>query len=219
MSWYFPAMPPPKFLREWLSPHFAHPRGLVGRVVGWMMNRGNRNMNAFTVTALALAPSDHVLDIGFGGGLNLRPLAASVPSGRVIGVEPSETMLAAARSGFADLVEGGRLRLEAGTVEHLPLEDASVDAVCSANTIYFWKDPEAGAREIRRVLRSDGRVAITFLSGERMEANGFPRDVFRFWSPDEVVELFAKAGFADVRIARGPDPSAHWLSVVARRGA
>ena len=71
-------MPPPQCLIPRLGPHFAHPSGLIGRLVGKFMSRSNRRMNAFTVDALALHPTDRVLEIGFGGGLNLVPLVEHV---------------------------------------------------------------------------------------------------------------------------------------------
>jgi ubiquinone/menaquinone biosynthesis C-methylase UbiE len=179
------------------------------------MNRNNRRMNAFTIDALALRPSDRVLEIGFGGGLNLASLVERVPDGHVVGVEPSDAMLAAATKAHAGRIATGRLRLERGSVERLPLPDAVFDAVCTVNTIYFWKDAEAGGREIRRVLDAGGRVAITLLPRDRMEALGFPSQVFRFWSPEEVGALLRSAGFASVRVERPQDESMKWLSVVA----
>jgi ubiquinone/menaquinone biosynthesis C-methylase UbiE len=208
---------PPQFLVQRLAPQFALPRGLIGRIVGKLMNRGNRRMNALTREALALQPTDRVLEIGFGGGLNLVPLLERVPDGLVVGVDPSDAMLAAARRTHAARLASGKLRLEPGTVERLPAADASFDAVSSVNTIYFWRDPQAGAREIHRVLAAGGQVAVTFLPGDRMARLGFPREVFRFWSPEEVEALLRGAGFVDVRVRHPEDPNVRGLCVVATK--
>jgi arsenite methyltransferase len=206
-------MAPPRFIFR----QFSNPQGLLGRLVGAVMNRGNRRMNTFTVEVLALKPTDRVVDVGFGGGATLGPLAELVPEGKVIGVEPSTTMIEAARGKHRALVTAGRLQLEPGSVEELPLEAASVDAACSVNTIYFWRDPGRGAQEIRRVLKPGGRVAITFLPKDRMELAGHPKDIFRYWEVPEVRELLSAAGFDDVRVEHPPDPEVRWRSVVARR--
>jgi arsenite methyltransferase len=212
-------MPPPRFLVRRLAPQLALPSGLMGRFVGKFMNRGNRRMNAFTVGALALRPTDRVLEIGFGGGLNLAPLVERVPEGQVVGIEPSEAMLKAARATHSARIATGRLRVENGTVERLPLADGAFDAACTVNTIYFWQDAAVGAREIHRVLAKGGRLAVTLLPGDRMEALGFPREVFRFWSPADVEALLRDAGFESVRVERPPDPSMKWICVVASKAS
>jgi SAM-dependent methyltransferase len=208
-------MPPPRFITQLLAQQFALPSGVLGHLIGRLMNRSNRRMNAFTIDVLALNASDRVLEIGFGGGLNLARLVERVPNGHVVGVEPSDTMLSAARKAYAENIATGHLRLEHGSAERLPLPDGSFDAVFTVNTIYFWKDAEAGAREIRRVLGAGGRVAVTLLPGDRMEGLGFPRDVFRFWSVQEVEALLRTVGFTQVRLERPQDLSMRWLSVVA----
>jgi arsenite methyltransferase len=60
----------PRFLAQQLS----HPTGLGGRIIRFLMNRGNAGMNAFAVQQLELRPSDRVLEIGFGGGVALPAL-------------------------------------------------------------------------------------------------------------------------------------------------
>ena len=58
---------PPRFIARQLS----HPTGFVGRIMGLLMNRLNAKLNAFVLRQLDLAPSDRVLEIGFGGGVTL----------------------------------------------------------------------------------------------------------------------------------------------------
>jgi SAM-dependent methyltransferase len=212
-------VPPPQFLVRRLAPQFALPSGWMGRLVGKFMNRNNRRMNAFTIDALTLRPTDRVLEIGFGGGLNLAPLVERVPEGHVVGIEPSEAMLEAARKVHAARIATGRLRVEQGAAERLPLTDGAFDAACTVNTIYFWKNAEAGAREIHRVLGAGGRLAVTLLPGDRMELLGFPREVFRFWSPQDVESLLRGAGFDSVRVEQPPDPSIKWRCVVASKAS
>src|SRR5438270_629592 len=60
----------PRFIARQL----ARPQGFPGRVIGRLMNWHNAEMNAFAVRRLELEATDHVLEIGFGGGLNLPAL-------------------------------------------------------------------------------------------------------------------------------------------------
>ena len=60
----------PRFIAKQL----AHPNGFMGAVIRFLMNRHNARMNSFAVRQLQLEPTDHVLEIGFGGGLTLPSL-------------------------------------------------------------------------------------------------------------------------------------------------
>ena len=67
-------------LRTWLVSQFGHPRGIAGRLAGWVMAHrpSNRRRNAWTVDLLDLQPGERVLDIGFGPVLSLHRIAARV---------------------------------------------------------------------------------------------------------------------------------------------
>lgn len=201
-------------MRGWLANQFARPSGLVGRFVGWLMNRNNVKMNARAIERLAPSATDRVLELGFGGGINLRALAAR--SASVTGVDPSFTMVAAAARTHADLVRAGKLTLSEGTADAIPSPDGAYDAACTVNTIYFWRDRPRALREIHRALAPGGRLVVGFLRGERMEELGsFPPDVFTYVKPDVLVEELRAAGFARVDVER-PD-GAQWVTALAAR--
>jgi SAM-dependent methyltransferase len=103
---------------------------------------------AFLVDRLGLGPGRVVVDLAAGTGKLARQL---VPSGaRVVAVEPLAEMRA--------LIPAGIEVLE-GTAESIPLPDASADAVTVAQA-FHWFDAEAALREIGRVLRPDGMLAL-----------------------------------------------------------
>jgi arsenite methyltransferase len=192
----------------------SRPTGLLGALVRRAMNRGNAKMNAFAVRQLELAPTDRVLEIGFGGGVTLPALFEGAAF--VSGVDRSGDVVARARAHFASEVAAGRADFREGQVEALPFERASFEKVCTVNTVYFWTSLDAGFAEIHRVLSPGGRVAIGFLPKERMDRIGFPADIFTPRAPDEVVASLTKAGFAAARVER-PTPSTPWNVVVALR--
>ena len=64
---------PPRFIAR----HLSQPTGVLGRIVGRLMNRNNAKMNAFAVKLLELTPDDRVLEVGFGGGVALPSLVAT----------------------------------------------------------------------------------------------------------------------------------------------
>lgn len=202
----------PRFLAKQLS----HPSGLMGRLVGRLMNRGNANVSAYAIEQLEIGRADRVLEIGFGGGATLPLLLGA--AGFVAGLDRSRTMVEAARTRHAGSVEAGRLDIREGLVEAMPFADASFDRVLTVNTVYFWRSLAAGFAEIHRVLAPGGRVAVGFLPRERMAPLGMPADIFTMRTPDEVAAALGASGFTHVRVAR-PRPTTAWNVVVATRGA
>ena len=186
----------------------------MGAVIRFMMNRHNARMNAFKLSELKLAPTDHVLEIGFGGGLTLPSLLKATAF--VAGLDRSSDVIAWAKRRFATHISSGRADFRHGNVEALPFGAAIFDKVCTVNTIYFWTSLEAGFAEIYRVLKPRGRIAVGFLPKDRMDRMGMPKDIFATREPLEVVGAMTKAGFNNVLIAR-PEPHTPWNVVMATR--
>jgi ubiquinone/menaquinone biosynthesis C-methylase UbiE len=99
------------------------------------------------------AASGRVLEIGVGSGLNLPLYHAAT---HVIGLDPSTTLLAMARARAADRTTSFEF-LEA-TAEAIPLPDQSMDTVVSTWTLCSIPDITRALTEIRRVLKTDGRL-------------------------------------------------------------
>jgi ubiquinone/menaquinone biosynthesis C-methylase UbiE len=108
-----------------------------------------------TRALLALKTGEHVLDIGSGPGYLAAEMAAEVgPSGRVCGVDPSESMLAIARRRAAGV------EFAAGNALALPYPDEAFDAAVTTQVYEYVADMPAALAEARRVLRPGGRLLI-----------------------------------------------------------
>lgn len=178
------------------------------------MNRHNARMNTFALGQLNLEQTDHVLEIGFGGGLTLPTLLDATAF--VAGLDRSHDVIAWAKRRFSDHINSGRADFRQGDVAALPFACSVFDKICTINTVYFWNSLESGFGEIYRVLKPRGRIAVGFLPKERMDRMGMPEDIFTTRSPQEIVGAMAKAGFKDVLVAR-PKPDTQWNVVVANR--
>ncbi|MFD4367979.1 class I SAM-dependent methyltransferase [Rhodococcus sp. NPDC058521] len=192
-----------------LACQLGQPTGFAGRVVGRLLNRGNRSAVIAAVESADVADRDAIVaDIGFGGGVGLEVLLRSVgPTGSVHGVEMSATMLAEAAHRFAHDISIGRLYLHEARMERLPFADASLDAIVSTNTIYFVEYLAAALREVVRVLGPTGRLVLGVGDPGQMSTMPFTRHGFRLRPIEEIIALLREAGFASVddrRIGNGP---------------
>lgn len=183
---------PARFLASQLS----RPSGRFGRwVMTRSLNRGNAELIASTVDALALQGDDAFLDVGFGGGRSLE-LAAARITGPLWGIDYSGDMVLAGVSRFAPLVRAGRMNLLCADVHALPLQDALFSAICSTNTIYFWSDPLRALGNLERVLRPRGRLALGFSGASKMrQFDRITSRGFTLYEPTEVEALLREAGF------------------------
>ena len=160
---------------------------------------------------LALAeiePGQTVLDLGSGAGLDLLIAAERVgPTGRVIGIDMTDSMIEAAaanaaRAGYADVVE-----VRKGLIEELPVETGSVDWVISNCVINLSPDKARVFGEIARVLRPGGRFSISDIVVEDMpewireNAAAHAACIAGAISADEYLAGLGAAGLVDVEVA------------------
>jgi ubiquinone/menaquinone biosynthesis C-methylase UbiE len=166
----------------------------------------------------AAAPT--ILDLGAGTGRFAARFAVSFDA-RVIGVEPSAGMLAAA----VRQERPKNLIYVAGTAERIPLADASCDLAWMSQVWHHVRDHRACAKDLQRVVRPGGHVLVRATFGDRLD--GFPT-LFQFWPASraicaqlptlrETVDVFKASGFAVVEHRRVQQVTAGSLQEFATR--
>jgi len=163
----------------------------------------------------ALQPGETVLDLGSGAGIDCFLAARRVGrTGHVIGVDMTPEMVVKARDN-ARRVQAGNVEFRLGEIEHLPVPDASVDAIISNCVINLSPDKAAVFREALRVLKPGGRIAISDVVATRpipaeLAANveALTGGVAGAAQVDDMRALLTGAGFEGVKIEARDDSQA-----------
>jgi arsenite methyltransferase len=166
-----------------IAKQLGHPSGLRGRLVGVALNRGNRRFVSAAVQALQPDAAAVVADVGFGG-----------QSGRVHGVEVSDTMLSQATRRYRRDIAAGRLTLHTGSLTQLPFADSALNGVLTVNTIYFIAELDPAFTELARVVGSAGRIVVGLADPDAMARMPFTGHGFHLRSVAEVIDTLRGAG-------------------------
>jgi ubiquinone/menaquinone biosynthesis C-methylase UbiE len=134
-----------KWLKTQLGKQLSRPQGIWGVWVANMMNLTNRPMYEASYDLLELRPQVDLLEIGFGNGAFIAEILHRIQPGSYSGVEISDTMLRQAGKRNRKEIQQGRVQLLKGAAEKLPFQADRFSRVLTVNTLYFWKDPPAGA--------------------------------------------------------------------------
>ena len=133
------------------------------------------------------------IEVGVGTG------RFSMPFGIAIGVEPSESMAAIARS--------RGIEVKQAKAEKLPFANGTFDFVLLVNVICFLADPPASLKESYRILRPNGQIILAFIDnktklGREYESQKASNKFYQkatFYSAQQVIGFLQKAGFGDIQ--------------------
>ena len=177
------------FVEKLLYRAFGMPTGMLGRFGGRIM-AGRRQLEIAMRVAeqIGVRPGDKILEVGFGPGVAVQHVHERLGGdGFVVGIDPSDVMLEMAKTRNADAVARGTVVLREGTVTQIPYGDEFFDKVYAMNSFHLWPDKPAGLREVRRVLKPGGRLALSFFGPARKAV-----------TPESVREQLKEAGFSEI---------------------
>lgn len=166
---------------------FGRPKGILGKLGGIILARTNREFAYSVIGLLDVQANDRALEVGFGPGVGIQLLAKLASAGYVTGVDYSEEMVEQATVRNREEIAAGLVDLRQGSVESLPFENNIFDKVLAINSMQVWSDTLVGLREMRRVMKVGGRMALGFTPNSGQSSTG-------------LTEMLTTAGFTEVYI-------------------
>jgi ubiquinone/menaquinone biosynthesis C-methylase UbiE len=204
-------------LIEVFGAQFRKPSGLLGRLMGPLMNWRHSPLSRWTIELMDIQSGNSVLDIGCGGGMAIKEIAKIATGGFVAGVDYSEIMVRQALKYNAAEVCAMRVAIKNGDISNLPFKDESFDKACAIESFNFWPNPIAGLKEVHRVLRPRGLVAIATgwskeMPNQQKYAAMAHKMGFPLYAGSEMVEMLTAVGFSQAQFKL--KDGKHWLCAI-----
>ncbi len=177
------------------------------------------------ITLAELTPGQTVLDLGSGGGIDCFMAARQVgPEGHVIGVDMTPAMIAKANRN-KEKVGLDHVEFRQGMIEAMPVDDNSIDVAISNCVINLSPDKPAVFRELFRVLKPGGRVAVSdmvtkgqFTPEERADRSSWAGCISGAEDVADYVGAMREAGFVEISVRDKTAPDVELVAAAARDG-
>ena len=196
------------------------PAGWLGQLNVRLMNLRHSRVTDWGLEHLRFEKNFTILDVGCGGGRTIEKLAAIAGEGKIYGIDYSAASVAVARRKNSRRIEAGRVDIREGSVASLPFPDHTFDAVTAVETHYYWPDLVANLREVLRVLKPGGRLAVIAETyrGSRLDALYLPAMKLlgaTYLTVEEHGGALRAAGFAETQVAE--ERGKGWICAVGRK--
>ena len=187
--------------RNFMIKQFSQPRGFVGKFIGNRMAKGNVYDAKWTISLLNIQPNSRILEIGFGPGVSTQMASEKASKGFVAGIDHSKTMVQTASQRNEAAIQSRRMELKQGDVSSLPYPAESFDIAFSLHSIYFWPKPLDCLKEIRRVLKPGGLLAITIQPKDKWANRKIEgSSIMTLYFGSELATIFSDAGYRNIRV-------------------
>lgn len=183
------------------------PDGEEGIKTANWMNKGNVWMNRDAFRALAATAHDHILEIGMGNGFFVQEIVSRHPSIKYTGVDFSPTMIDEATRLNRSWIDAGQASFVLSGADSLPFGDDTFTKIFTVNTLYFWEDEKRVLEELKRVLKTGGKLIIAIRPRRLMAEYPFTQYGFRLYSTEELIALFSANGFTDIQSFEHQEPA------------
>ncbi len=198
----------------------AKPQGEEGKMMLDRMNDSHYEVTGWALDFFDYLGNETVLDIGCGGGRTLHRLSKRVPNGTLKGIDYSSVSVEKSIAYNQEDISSGKMEVLEASVEHLPFLEGTFDKVITVESFYFWPSPIDNLKEVRRVLKQNGKFLLV---ADIYGRDDLPQSVldninqFNMNNPSETefAQLFVEAGFTEVVVHLKEGTT--WICVEGRK--
>lgn len=196
----------------------SKPQGFSGKIMLWKMNIGHGPLSRWGLKHISIGPDMRILDIGCGGGKNIKRMLKSVPKGRVYGLDYADLSIKKSQRINKKAILQGRCDVVFGNVSKLLFEPQTFDIITAFETIYFWPKLIHNMKEVYHVLKPGG---VFLICNEAFKDEAYP-DQYDYYirtikmtvySESEIKAAARKAGFGYCKVFYNREKG--WICAVA----
>lgn len=189
------------------------PEGIMGSLILKKMNFGHSNLSLWALENIDVSKAGRALDIGCGGGANLRRLLRLCEDGRIYGMDYSEVSVEASRRNVRRFAK--RCEVVLGDVQKIPFEDEFFDVVTAFETVYFWPNIADCFSQVFRVLKPNGKFLICCEACNPNSQITSKISGMTIYTRSELEALLERSGFETVCSKQKED--CEWICVIGRK--
>lgn len=193
------------------------PKGIGGKIMVNMMNTGHSSMAEWGFAHIEIENKDVCLDIGCGGGANVKKLLEKSPYGRVTGIDYSEISVKKSQKINKAEIKRKRCKILQGNVMELPFKNETFDVITAFETIYFWPDISEAFKQVYRVLKCGGTFMICNESnGENSKDEKWTSIIqgMKIYNSEQIEKSLENSGFTDIKSDKN---KRGWLCMVCKK--
>lgn len=177
---------------------FRKPSGFLGRIISFLMKKGNVHAYLKIIPLLNIKKGDHILEIGYGHGVGIDMICKNYDC-LVTGVDFSELMFHESQTRNKKHIQENKVKLDYGDYIEFPFPPESFDQIFFINVIYFWVDIQAAFLKIKNELKPNGSFCFYMVQPEDLKKMKFTLDdIFHKYEIDFVVKELEQAGFKNI---------------------
>ncbi|MBC2137130.1 class I SAM-dependent methyltransferase [Listeria innocua] len=181
-----------KPLINYLSGQAANPRGIIGEITTKIWSSYFEDLSKWTINNTEMAGVTTVLDVGYGGGSNVKNLVNLDQNLTIYGIDISKESYKTASALNKKAISDGKVKLTVADVADMDYREESFDLVYAIQTHMYWDNLQKGFEEIYRVMSQDG---VLIMSSEKDKID-YHMDEYK--TTASLTALLKEIGFREV---------------------
>ena len=184
---------------SFIGNQFKRPSGFGGKIISFLMKKGNRHAYDKMIPYLNIKSGDRILEIGYGHGVGIDKICSGYDC-FVTGIDFSELMFKEAQKRNQQHINNNKLDLHFGDYMDFKVPGEQFDKIFFINVIYFWDRLEEPFRKIYGELKQNGQLLIYMAHRDDINRLKFTKDhIFNKYTIDVVTDKLSIAGFKDIK--------------------